>query len=52
MEVRKFSIGKCGKLVLESVGILKIDSFEVEENLYVEIKDGGKLVVRDMLVNL
>lgn len=52
MEVRKLSIGKWGKLVLESIGILKIDSFEVEGNFYVEIKDGGKLVVRDMLINL
>lgn len=52
MEVRKLSIGKRGKLVLESIGILKIDRFEVEENFYVEIKDGGKLVVRDMLINL
>lgn len=52
MEVRKLSIGKRGKLVLESIGILKIDSLEVEENFYVEIKDGGKLVVRDMLINL
>lgn len=52
MEVRKLSIGKCGKLVLESIGVLKIDSLEVEENFYVEIKDGGKLVVRDMLINL
>lgn len=52
LEARKLSIGKRGKLALESTGVLKIDNLEVEENSHVEIKDGGKLVARDMSANL